>query len=286
MAEYRISRAGVYDMPATYYHADPIAGGSLSSTGARALLPPGCPARFWHDLNHPKPTKRHFEVGHAAHKMVLGAGPELRVVEADSWRTKDAQTAATEARAADAVPLLEPEMETITAMAEAIKAHPIAGRIFAPGTGQPEQSLIWQDERTGVWRRARPDWLPNPSGERLILADYKTTTDASDDAVQREIHKWGYHQQAAWYRDGALALGLAQDVPFIFVFQEKTAPYLVRVIQLDPTAMRIGAARNARALDIFAHCRDTNHWPGYSEDVDLVSLPVWAENNDTMEYLQ
>jgi PDDEXK-like domain of unknown function (DUF3799) len=285
MGEYRMSRPGVYDIPEQFYHADPVAGGSLSSTGARALLPPGCPAKFFHDLNHPAPAKQHFEAGHAAHRLVLGAGPELRVIDATDRRKKTTKQAIKAAREEHAVPLLEPQMEIIEAMAAALRAHPIAGKLFQPGTGKAEQSLIWQDQRTGVWRRARPDWLPHHSGGRLILADYKTTMDASDDAIQRAVHKFGYHQQAAWYRDGALALNLAEDVPFVFVWQEKTAPYLVRVTQLDPTAMRIGAAKNARALDIYAHCRETRHWPGYSDEVDLVSLPVWAENRDTMEYL-
>lgn len=285
MSEYRISRPGVYDIPEQYYHADPVEGGSLSSTGARRLLPPGTPARFFYDLHHPQPVKQHFEAGRAAHRMVLGAGPELRVIEGNDRRMKATRAAADAARAEHAVPLLEPEMETITAMADAIKAHPVAGRIFRPGFGQAEQSLIWRDERTGVWRRARPDWLPHQSGGRLILVDYKTTTDASDDAVQKSINKFGYHQQAAWYRDGALALGLADEVSFVFCFQEKSAPFLVRMVQLDSITMRIGAAMNARALDVYAECRKTGRWPGYSDDVDVFALPSWAEAHQSQEYL-
>lgn len=41
-----ITEPGVYDLPAEVYHADPVEGGSLSSTGARKLLPPSCPG--WH----------------------------------------------------------------------------------------------------------------------------------------------------------------------------------------------------------------------------------------------
>lgn len=285
MAEYRISRPGVYDIPEQYYHADPVAGGSLSSTGARALLPPGTPAKFYYDLHHPKPVKRHFEAGRAAHRMVLGAGPELRVVEADSWRTKDAKAAAETARAEHAVPLLEPEMETITEMADAIRSHPIARRLFQPGTGRAEQSLIWRDDRTGVWCRARPDWLPRQTGRRLILVDYKTTMDASEEAITKAVNNYGYHQQAAFYSAGALALGLAGEVSFVFCFQEKAAPYLVRMVQLDDMTLRIGAAKNAKALDVYAQCRKTGRWPGYSDDIDIVALPSWAEAHQSQEYL-
>ncbi len=40
----RITVAGVYDIPADVYHADPVEGGSLSSTGARTLA---SSAAFW-----------------------------------------------------------------------------------------------------------------------------------------------------------------------------------------------------------------------------------------------
>jgi len=33
-----IRRPGLYDLPEHIYHADPVPGGSLSSTGARRLL--------------------------------------------------------------------------------------------------------------------------------------------------------------------------------------------------------------------------------------------------------
>jgi len=37
-----ITEPGVYALPADVYHADPVAGGSLSSSGAKKLL--ACPA--------------------------------------------------------------------------------------------------------------------------------------------------------------------------------------------------------------------------------------------------
>ena len=48
------------------YHADPVFGGSLSSSGARALLPPSCPALFRHKQLHGEPPKAEFDFGHAA----------------------------------------------------------------------------------------------------------------------------------------------------------------------------------------------------------------------------
>jgi hypothetical protein len=274
-------------MSADEYHADPVPGGSLSSSGARKLLPPNCPALFHHERQHGRPPKRELDLGHAAHKLVLGVGPDLVVVDASDWRTKAAQDKRDEARATGAVPLLRAEWEQLKAMAEALRAHPVASALFAPGRGKPEQALIWQDGPTGVWRRALLDWLPaQVAGWRLIVPDYKTTRDADPESIARAVHTYGYHQQAAWYLDGVKALGLhGQEPAFVFVFQEKTAPYLVTVVELDALALRIGAARNRRALETYARCTAEDRWPGYSDAVESICLPAWAEKSDSEEYL-
>lgn len=273
-----ITEPGVYDLPAEAYHADPIPGGSLSSSGARRLLPPSCPALFRHEQLHGRKPRRVFEIGHAAHALVLGTGSELVRVEADNWRTKAAQEKAAEARGRGAVPLLPDEYAEVHAMAAALRAHPVASALFAPDHGRGEQVLAWRDAQSGIWRRAMLDWLPDPGAGRLIVPDYKTTTCAAPLELSKTVHKYGYHQQHAWYVDGAQALGLGdQDAAFVFVFQEKTAPYLVTVIELDALALRIGREMNRQAIEIYAHCSESGVWPGYSDDVESVPLPVWVE---------
>lgn len=272
-----ITRPGIYDIPEEAYHADPVKGGSLSSTGARKLLPPSCPALFKYEQDNPPPPRQAFDFGTAAHKEVLGIGPELAVLDFPDWRTKEAREARDEAREQGAVPLKRSEYEQVTAMAEALKLHPVAGPIFTEQAGRPEQSLFWQDPDTGVVCRARADHLPHPtSSGRLILADYKTCASAAPDKIQRSVADYGYHFQAAWYMDGVRTLGLAEDVAFLFVFQEKTAPYLVNVIELDHEAHRIGAWQNREAREIYAACRRTGRWTGYSDDSpNVVSLPAY-----------
>lgn len=273
-----ITEPGVYNLTAEAYHADPIPGGSLSSSGARRLLPPSCPALFRHEQLHGRKPRRVFDIGHAAHALVLGTGPELVKVEADNWRTKASQQAAAEARERGAVPLLPDEYAEIHAMADALHAHPVAGALFDPDFGRPEQTLAWQDAQSGIWRRAMLDWLPDPGRGRLIVPDYKTTTCAAPSELSKTVQKFGYHQQHAWYVDGAQVLDLGdQDTAFVFVFQEKTAPYLVTVIELDALALRIGRDLNRQAIEIYADCSRSGVWPGYSDDVESVPLPAWVE---------
>jgi hypothetical protein len=269
-----VTRPGVYTMPEEVYHADPVPGGSLSCSGAKKLL--ACPARFAWDREHPPAPTAAMELGTAAHKLVLGAGAELAVIEADDWRTKAAKEAAAAAREAGAVPLLTAEHAQVQAMAAALREHPVAAALFDPDRGDPEQSLFWVDDRTGVWLRSRLDWLPRQPAGRLIIGDYKTAVSASPDGFSRAVLNFSYHQQAAFYTDGAAALGLDGDPAFLFVVQEKTPPYLVAVYELDALATEAGRARNRRAAEMFRDCTEAGIWPGYSAEVEPISLPPWA----------
>lgn len=292
-----ITEAGVYDMPADVYHADPVPGGSLSASGAKKLITPNCPAVFQWERAHGQKNRRTFDYGTAAHMLVLGAGPTIHVVEADNYRTKAAQEERDDAYRDGLVPLLRHEYEQVVAMADALRAHPIASRLFArqrweegqliPASGKPEQSLFWRDGVTGVWRRARLDWLPeHVPGTRMFLPDYKTCADASIEAIERAIYTYRYDMQGAWYRAGVRALDLAGTDPitFVLVCQEKTAPYLVTVVQLAESSLKYGGRRNRQALEMYKQCTASGMWPGYSDmHVPILELPAWAEKKEESE---
>ncbi|GIE46387.1 PD-(D/E)XK nuclease-like domain-containing protein [Actinoplanes lobatus] len=286
-----VTEPGVFELTAAEYHADPVPGGSLSSSGARKLLPPSCPALYRHWADNPPEPRDYFDFGSAAHRLVLGAGEEIAEIEADNWKSPKRREEADEHRAAGRIPLLSKDVATVHEMAAVVRAHPIASVLFAPGSGVPEQALVWQERaawfedvdgepvgRSGwVNCRALVDWLPNPQpGRRLLLADYKTTASASPDDAAKAIARYGYHVQGAWYLAGLRALGLADEsAKFLLVMQEKTAPYLVTVIEPDRDAMRLGAMRMREAINTYAECQSTGRWPGYSDDVVIAELPRW-----------
>jgi hypothetical protein len=283
-----LAEDGIYPaVPEDLYHAHP----ALSSSGARQLLPPSCPARFRWEQDNGRPPKRHFDQGHAAHARVLGAGADVVVVQkvttdktkvdADTYQTKSAQQHRDEIRAEGNVPILRHELEDVDGMAAAIREHPVASRLFDPELGgAPEVSLVWTDEVHGVRRRARLDWMPPvlPDG-RMIIPDYKTTTAADRWSIAKSVRSYGYFQQDPWYRDAIVALGIHPSPAFLFVFQEKTPPYLVTVIQLDGPAVEAGRVLNDRALQVFAECSATGEWPAHADDIVPVSLPPYVVND-------
>lgn len=272
-------------MSAEKYHADR---NSISSTGLRKILNPGCPAQFKYDRDNPQPHKKEFDLGHAAHLLVLGEGPELAVIDYPDWRKKDAQIERDEAYAEGKVPLLTKDHDMVQAMAEAIRQHPVAGPLFTPGTGKAEQSIFWTDPATGVRCRVRPDWLKQLPGLTLCV-DYKTIKAADPDTVSKAIRDHGYHQQDAFYLDGIWAALQPEDARFIFVFQSKIAPYLITVRELADQDRDIGRAKNERALRIYADCTATGIWPDWTgpvTDIPTISMPTWAVLNETEEYLK
>lgn len=280
-----IDQFGIYgDMSEVDYHADPFKGGSLSSSDARLLLE--SPAKYRWRRDNGQEFKDIWDFGKAAHALVLGVGSEVVVVAADDWRSKAAQAERDEAREAGLIPVLAKDWEIVLAMAAAIRAHSLASRLLDRELGAGEQSLFWQDRRTGITRRARLDWLPVKTDRRMVVPDYKTTRSAAKDDFARSVASFGYHLQADWYLDGIRALCGEENPAFLFIAQEKDPPFLVNVVELDQPAMDIAAAMNRAAVDVYCDCMSSNTWPGYPEQVDLVSLPRWAQYQFEEEYAQ
>lgn len=274
-----ITEPGVYTMPAGDYHADPVEGGSLSSTGARRLLDT-CPAKFHYERTHrPAPTEA-MTFGHAAHKMVLGEGPTVIVVEADDWRTKAAKEAKADALEAGLIPMLRKDMAVVSAMAEALTADPIAGRLLAAArAARREAVLVWRCRATGINCRAMVDILPDEATPGVFtLLDYKTCEGADLDSIERSVWNYGYHIQEHTYLDGVKTLGLADKPEMAFIFQERTPPYLVRAVYLDMTAKDAGAFYTRQSRQIYRDCTESGVWPGYDDDLTRVSIPPWAQN--------
>jgi len=224
-------------------------------------------------MDHPQHSDA-FDLGHVAHKLVLGKGSEFVVVDADSWRTKDAQAARLAARDQQMTPILAADYDRACRMALAVNAHDIAGHLFTDG--QAEVSAFWTDTETGIQRRARFDWLRNPvEGKRLLIGDLKTARSAEPIEFGRAAANFGYAIQAANYIDAVTALGIDSDPAFLFVAVEKEEPHVVTVGQLDDDSLRIGRDLLRQAIRIFADCKERDEWPGYDPGVASLSLPHW-----------
>lgn len=281
---YKVTEPGIYNLTDEQYHQDPFDGGSLSSTGARTLIT-SSPARFLWDREHGRPDTRAFDEGRAAHREVLGTGGDVVVIagtgkDPNAWNTNETKAAVAAARADGKTPIRPADAATVAAMADALRAHPVAGPLFAR-PGRAEQSFFARDPETGVMCRARADWLPDvPDGGRLLVVDYKSTADASPAGFASSSAKFGYHQQGPWYCDVLSWLGLDHGIPplFVLVAQEKDPPYLVTINRLKERSIEWGRVLNRKARDIYRHCTQTGAWPGYDAGptgITELDLPGW-----------
>jgi hypothetical protein len=277
-----ITEPGIYGMTDVEYHADPVLGGSLSSTGARTLAT-RTPAHFHYERRHGRPDKGEFDFGRAAHARVLGKGGDIVVIlgsgkDKNAWVTKETKAAVARARAAGKTPIRLRDNQIINEMADALRAHTLAGPLFGPDRGRAEQVVVWFDEIFEVWRRAMLDWHTWLPDGRLCIVDYKSTRNASPASFGKAVADYGYHQQDPWYCDGAIATGLAGDLPpaFLFVCQEKDPPYAVSVNELTEADREWGRLDNRRALQLYRDCSRAGQWPAYGDDVNPVCMPVWA----------
>jgi hypothetical protein len=263
-----VTEPGLYDgMPEEQYHSDPVPAGSLSSTGARELL--GCPAKYAHSQEHGRPDSKAFDLGKVAHALILGTGAQYAALPYDDWKTKKAQQERDAARAAGLVPLTRGELAQAEAILAAFRTSPAAALLAEDGL--PERTLVWVDEETGVWCRARLDW-----SNELTTVDLKTTKDADPYQFGRWAATYGYHIQEAFYLRGIRTLGLADNPEFVFALVEKTPPYLTSAVVLDAEAVAVGDELVSRALRRYAECDRTGYWPGYPTGIVTVSLPRWA----------
>lgn len=278
-----ITRPGAYaDLPETTYHADPVPETSLSNSGAKKILE--SPARFRHDQLHPPTSTRAFNLGRAAHAKALGVGaptvavPDELLSPDGGIRSNAAKAWVAEHEAAGATVLKRDVVDSIDAMAAALLAHDIAGPLLRQGIA--ELSLFARDPETQVMLRGRLDWLTRLRSGRPVIVDYKTAESANPRRFGKAAHDYGYHMQDRTYRELADAtLGEKNEHGFLFIVQEKTAPFLVSVCELDDDARAVAAQANSAARRLYVECMTSGVWPGYAPVVHPVSLPAYAGND-------
>jgi hypothetical protein len=248
---------------------------ALSASSARKLLPPSCPALFRQEQLTPYTSDR-MDLGKVAHAVILeGLSVDDTALEVPGdWRTKDAKARLEEASERGLIPLHSKDFQAVAGMVASIRANRLASALF--DGGQPEVSMFWQDQRTGISRKGRLDMLAQPrkSGRRII-PDLKTAASAEPVEWAKSAANLGYGMQAAAYEDAVKILGIDDEPQVLFVVVETRAPYLVSVIELDETAMDIARNLNNRACAIYAECTETGVWSGYGDQVHLATMPAW-----------
>ncbi|MBS0188913.1 MAG: PD-(D/E)XK nuclease-like domain-containing protein [Planctomycetes bacterium] len=165
------------------------------------------------------------------------------------------------------------ELADVHAMALAARNNETVKMIRA-STKIVEASAVWIDPDFHVQCKGRFDCLIELP-DRVIVADFKSTLDASPEKFGRDAEKYGYHFQMAFYERACRALFPGKKfVPYLIAC-ESEAPYCVASYPVEPETLAVGESQVRTKLWQYAKAVKENEWPGYEAETPLV-LPAWA----------
>jgi hypothetical protein len=275
----------IADLAAADYHADQTKEVPTLSSSIANILLTRSPLHAWtaHPRLNPdwqRQEEPKFDVGNVVHQLLLEGINSVQVIPFDDYRTDAAKEARDAARAAGKIPLKPKEAESVIAMNQAVNEQLDYLEVDPkPLTnGKPEQTMVWQDAQTGVWCRARFDWLHD---DLSAIDDLKTTTrSAHPEAFAKNLYSYGCDVQAAFYLRGLRTLKetpLYTEPKWRWVVVETSPPYGLSVVEPGPAVLELADAKVDAALKLWADCLERDSWPGYPTKVATAELPAWEE---------
>lgn len=236
------------------------------------------PEKFRYFQTHPEPATPALIFGAAVHKLLLEPetfADEFTLIPQYDRRTKEGKAAYNEW-------LSESEGKLAISMEDAAKAaQMVAKALDAPFVeklldGEHEKPFYWVDDLTGEPCKIRVDCLTYVNGQPIVI-DYKTTADASTDGFMHHAINFGYDFQAGMYCEG-VEKATGKKPLFVFIAQEKTAPYAVNILQADELMVKRGYDVFRELIGIYHECKTTDNWYGYLGAYNVINnltLPAW-----------
>lgn len=282
-------KAGIYyNLPENEYRADP----AIACSDIKKILK--SPLEYWTYswMNPNKPVQAKTPamiLGSALHKFILEKedfykeyivlpnklelDSEFYEKESEkpdfdtSFALPSSKNAKTFKYIGDRKIIKQSDFTLINEMSGYLGQLPVVNKVFTGGNA--EVSLFWQDEETGLMCKCRPDYLT-----KNYIADYKSINLV--DNINYSIADGDYHIQKAFYLHGLQMVTNCDHNNFIFIFQQKEAPYLVRNKSLNEELLEFGGQLFRHGLSIAKE-----HFDKYGADM-WIDDPV---NYASSEYL-
>lgn len=277
----KLTKPGIYrGVTEADYRADPCPSPSLTQSAVKILLD-RAPKHAWTDNPRLNPNFEpdddpKFDVGNAAHRLILGRGKDFEIVRASDWRTKAAQEAREKAADEGKIGILEHQFGQAADMAAAARAqldkHQDADAFTA---GDAEVMIAWQED--GIWFRALVDWLHT---DLRTVDDYKSTAMSVADHVLGHRALGGlWHVQAAFIARGLDILdpaGAGRRL-YRFIAQETDKPHALNVMHMTEHWMTMGRKRVEAGIARWRPAIEANRWPAYGTRPVLPEYPDYDE---------
>lgn len=251
------------NIPFHEYLEDP----AINNSGLKLFAQSAAKYAFWRDND--KPGTGTQKEGSALHCAILqpelfetqfGKGSAPRVGSAG--RVKWDQTNLT------AIALTPGQWENVQGMTKAFEhtSCTVAQDLLSDGT--PELSIWFDDPLTGLRCKIRPDYLRDDD----IVIDIKSTQNGSPEGFLREIKRWGYNYQAAFYLQGVNSAYAAAGVKrrartFIIIAVENFPPHEVATYMIPEEIITEAQMQINANLERYAECLEADTWPGYPNKI-------------------
>lgn len=170
---------------------------------------------------------------------------------------------------ADKAILTEGMFERCKVMVEALRSHPKVAE-WLHRTEAVEVSCVGEIE--GVPFKGRVDALTEDP-----IWDLKKTGSTDDRSLATTIYTFGYHIQAYIY------MRLFKRERFCLAFVEDTPYHDVRVVELSQAWLKVGEQEALELIGRYKACLRTGHWPGRSEEIDVLEPPPWLSDRHATE---
>lgn len=227
------------------------------------------------ELEHPRPPSEAQELGTAIHSALLE--PEVfnskYVIRPKFDRRTNAGKEAAALWEVDnrgKMGIDQADMDTLNRVAARVHDNDFFSKFFK--TGQKEVSFWSRCDETNMIRRCR---LDNYIPEANIIVDLKTTDCAAPEVFQRDIWKYLYHVQAAYYSD-IVGDVTGKDLSFFIVAVEKSKDCDVSVHLIGQEALANGRALYKKWLAMYQRSIARQEWSGYEQVIHTYMPPKWA----------
>lgn len=243
-----------------------------------------CPAYFrWCEDNPQEPTNDMI-VGSAFHKIVLEPQDfdnEFVIMQNFDRRTKQGKEdyANFIANIGDKQAITQEQYDMICSMRDSVLNNKYAKVLLQ---GNIENSMYAVDDLTQEPIKARPDCWKKVQ-DRVLITDLKSCRSAIENDLVRDVAKYGYDLQSYMCTEiASKVLEIPKEnIVFVFIFVEKTAPYLVNVMQADSYVLQRGEQLFRKYIGQYHECKESGNWYGLNGAYDIInnlSLPQYLMN--------
>lgn len=134
-----------------------------------------------------------------------------------------------------------------------------------------QEEFFWEED--GMAFKAKMDRIVSWKGEPVIL-DYKTCQNCDEAHFSKDIIKFGYHIQAAFYKR-AFFMKYGVEARFVLVPQEKDFPENMAIWEVQACDIAIGKRAIAKATHEIKARLAKADWKPYKGGIQEVNLPTW-----------